>query len=181
MDIDKFSLFRPQVFEHLTSRVYGEILVKPKVSHMVYSVILFVWLLFGLYFVYSFEWLVFDEVGGTVGRDDKNLAAVGVVQLPPQSHLFLDQGQVFPIVLETEHGQQNIDVFVKSISNEVESENNIATSGSRSSSRLLKVKAVQPDRQLVSGARFKIMLPIERQRFVQWLGLAGSQNGELHE
>ena len=119
MDTENIGLFRRQAIEYATGKLYGDILVRPKPSHLILTSTCVLWVLPLAYLPYPAEWTQEETINGIVELDSTGSRFVGAFYVPVRARRYLDTGQVFTARIEGAPQLYVLPIRIEHISDQV--------------------------------------------------------------
>lgn len=184
MDAQGGGLFRPQVMKRASGRLQGEVLVHPRLSHVLLTAGCLLWIALIAYFAGRAEWAVNENVPGLIEPDAASRLR-GTVFVPVHARQYIQEGLVFDAAIEGLATSSPLRVRVAQISDELTT-SCPACDGSRQGSLYVRASVdlldehVRVDDRLLglrSGVRFHFALPAGKQSLLEWLGFTPLHGG----
>lgn len=177
MDAENNGLFRPQAIEYATGKLYGDVLVRPKPSHLILTGTCVLWLLALVYLAYAFEWTREETIHGIVEIDSSSSRLVGTFYLPVHARQYIDTDQIFTVSVEGAPQSYSLPVRIERISDRPIANCPVCT-GEKSTEQpylqfvaSLQGEIVPNDGRLTLGPGFRLsfVLPTEKRNARNWV------------
>lgn len=183
MDAQDGGLFRPQVMRRSGNRLQGEVLVQPRLSHVLLTGGCLIWLLLMAYGAARVEWAVHEEIAGLI-EIDRSSRLHGTVYLPAHARRYLSEGLAFEAAIEGSAASVPLRIRVAQISHELTASCPACTEGAEGSLylpaevELLDAQIHIGDQALTlsPGVRFHFSLPVGKQTLIEWLGFGPARD-----
>jgi hypothetical protein len=185
MQTDNNKLFRSQVTEHATGRLYGDVLVAPRPSQLILTALLFLWSSALLYALVTLEWTEQERIEGLVERWPQTNQLIGNIYIPVAARRYIAPAQSFQATADIQALRTAVHLEVKRVSTVLTAHCPVcsATNGRSLYVRAeadIKDSSIYVDGnalQLAPGVRFHFMLPTRRQTIWGWVRSRGAAAG----
>jgi hypothetical protein len=182
MQTDNNRLFRSQVTEHATRRLYGDVLVAPKRSQLILTFIFVIWSLALLYAFVALEWTQQERVEGRIEREPQTNQLIAGIYIPVDVRGFINPSQSFQAIAGGEALHTAVQLTVKRISAAVITDCPVCSVADghslyvRAEAEVGNPSIVVGDTtlQLAPGVRLSFMLPTRRQTLWDWASSRGA-------
>lgn len=162
-------LFRQQAIEHANNKLYGNVLVTPKISHSIFAVIAFLWVVFLLYLAIAVRWDVNRQIPVKVVYHAVDHLELVVPQTMYAEIKFEDAQAV-----QLKIGEGDASVYTVKVIDSEQSFENVRVTVSFETSVESRIES-----SLIAESPVFLIVPVAEQNFIEWSGLFnfGSRGG----